>query len=177
MNRADVRVIQGGGGSGFAPETIQGIRVAGEFVGQKLESDKALEPGVLRLVDDAHPAAAQFSDNAVMGGGHADREIAAFMRVFTPQATDCPRGHFYRRALQETSRLLLRGQQRPDFPLQCLVTRARLLQKLHAVARRTLQRGLQQVIDAFPLFRIHRLSRRSIRDRARPWRCSNRASR
>src|SRR5437899_10414678 len=59
MNRADVRVIQGGSGPGLAPETVQALRVASEFVRQKLESDRALEPGVLGLVDYTHPAAAR----------------------------------------------------------------------------------------------------------------------
>ena len=35
MNRADVRVIQSGSGARFAPETVQGFRVAGEFVRTK----------------------------------------------------------------------------------------------------------------------------------------------
>ena len=69
VNRADVRVIQGGRGSGLALESIQRLRVASEFVGQELERDKAMEPRVLRLVDHAHPAAAQLSRRCGSGRG------------------------------------------------------------------------------------------------------------
>ena len=52
-------------------------------------------------------------------------------------ATDCPRRHFYRRALQEASCLLLRGQQRADLPLQGVIARARLDEKRRALDSNT----------------------------------------
>ena len=58
-------MIQSGSGSGLAPETVQGIRFASEFVTQELERDRALEPGVFGLLDLAHPAAAEVSHNEV----------------------------------------------------------------------------------------------------------------
>src|SRR5437762_9088244 len=109
-------MIQTGRGSGFAPETIQSRGVAREFVGQELESDKAFKPGVLGLVDHAHSSAAQLSGNAVMRDGATDREIAL--------AGERPRGHFYRRRLQEAFRLLMRRQQIADLALQRFVVRA-----------------------------------------------------
>ena len=36
INRADIGVIQSGSGSGLAPETVQGLRVAGEFARTKI---------------------------------------------------------------------------------------------------------------------------------------------
>src|SRR5947208_3347657 len=92
MNRADVRVIQGGSGSSLAPETIQGLRVASELVRQKLESDEALEPGVFGLVDHTHPACAQLLDDAVVGDGAADQRIGAFLCGFALLASEGPRG-------------------------------------------------------------------------------------
>src|SRR5579871_769867 len=59
VNRADVRMIQGGRRASLSPETVQGLGVAGEFIGQKLESDKAVESRVLSFVDHAHTAAAE----------------------------------------------------------------------------------------------------------------------
>ena len=113
-----------------------------------------------------------------MGDGPADQGIGAPVAAsFALLRRDGLRGHLDRRALQEPSGLLLRGQQRPDLPLQRLVARARLPQKRVALLGRTLQHRLQQAIDLFPSFRIHRLSRRSVRGRAKPWRCSSRASR
>ena len=175
MNRADVRVIQGGGGSSLAPETIQGLRVASELVRQKLESDEALEPGVFGLVDHTHPACVQLLDDAVVGDGAADQRIGAYLCGFALLASEGPRGHFYRRILQEPSYLTLRRQQGPDFALQGLVARACMAQKRLALFGRTVQHRLQYVINLFPSFRVHLRSRRSARGRARPWPPSSRA--
>jgi hypothetical protein len=66
-------VIKSGSGSGLALETVQGIRIASEFVTQELERDRALEPRVFGLLDHAHPTA-EVSQNAVMGDGLPDHE-------------------------------------------------------------------------------------------------------
>ena len=66
VNGADVGMIQGGCGLGFALEAGQGLRVAGHFPGQKLECDKTVQPRVFSLVDHAHTAAAQLLNNAVV---------------------------------------------------------------------------------------------------------------
>ena len=50
----------------FAPETGQCLLVFGYFVGQELEGNKAAELHILSLVNDAHPAAAQLLDDAVV---------------------------------------------------------------------------------------------------------------
>ena len=49
VDGADVGVIEGGGGSGFAFEAVEGLRVFGEFVGEKFEGDEAAELRCLRL--------------------------------------------------------------------------------------------------------------------------------
>src|SRR5437773_11015278 len=107
MDRADVRVIQGGSRSGLAAETIRGLRVTSQFAGQKLESDKTVQPGVLSLVDHPHPACAQFLDYPVVGDGPADQRIGALPRVVAMLPGDGARGHFDGRTLQETSCLHL----------------------------------------------------------------------
>src|ERR1700735_4239790 len=48
MNRADVRVIQGGSGSRPAPETGQGIRGGGGFIGTKTEEPQSGAAGYPR---------------------------------------------------------------------------------------------------------------------------------
>src|SRR5579883_1376662 len=67
MDRADVRVVEGGGGSRFAPESLQGIRIVRHFIGQELEGYEATQVRVFGLVNHAQAAAAKFGDNAVMG--------------------------------------------------------------------------------------------------------------
>jgi len=39
---------------------------------KKLQSDKTVKPGILRLVDDTHPSTAELFDNAVVRDGLAD---------------------------------------------------------------------------------------------------------
>ena len=43
VNGADVGMIQGGRGAGFAAKTFEGLRVMRDIVGQKLEGDEAAE--------------------------------------------------------------------------------------------------------------------------------------
>ena len=43
----------------LAAKALQGLRVVGELVRQKLQSDKAAELDVLRLVNDSHATAAE----------------------------------------------------------------------------------------------------------------------
>src|ERR1700723_569028 len=72
VDGADVRVIQRRGGLRFAPETGQSVEVLRNVFGQELESDKAVQPSILSLVDDPHPAATELLDDAVMRDGMAD---------------------------------------------------------------------------------------------------------
>jgi hypothetical protein len=67
VDGADVRVVQCGRGFGFALETAEGLRIAGEFVGQELQGDVAAQLQVFRLVDHTHTAATDLAEDAVMG--------------------------------------------------------------------------------------------------------------
>ena len=59
VDRADVGVVQRGGRARLALEALERLRVAAELLGQELQRDAAAELRVLRLVDDAHAAAAE----------------------------------------------------------------------------------------------------------------------
>ncbi len=72
VNRADVGVIECGTGFGFALETLEGLRVVGQFVGKKFQSDGAIETSVLGFIDYAHAAATEFFEDAVVRDGAAD---------------------------------------------------------------------------------------------------------
>ncbi len=54
VDRADVRVVQGGRSFGLPLETAESLRVVGEFVGKELQGDVATELQVFRLVDHTH---------------------------------------------------------------------------------------------------------------------------
>src|SRR5262245_47977127 len=45
------------------------------IVGQKFERDETVQPRVLSLINDTHPAATEFLDDAVMRDGLADEGL------------------------------------------------------------------------------------------------------
>src|SRR5215831_9171136 len=79
IDRADVRVVQRGGGLGFSLKTRQCLRVFGYIVREELEGDKSTELHVLRLINHTHPTTTQLLDDAVVRDGLADQ-----MRGFHP---------------------------------------------------------------------------------------------
>ena len=59
VDRHDVRMVQPRGELGLPNETAPERLVVGQLVGEDLDRDAALEPRILRQVDDAHPATAE----------------------------------------------------------------------------------------------------------------------
>ena len=66
VDRADAGVVEGRGGAGLALEALERGGVPGHLGRQELERDVAAEGGVLGLVDDAHPTAAELRGDAVV---------------------------------------------------------------------------------------------------------------
>jgi len=52
VHTADIGVTQRGGGFGFPVETLAGFLVGEQVGGEKFEGNRALELGVVGLVDD-----------------------------------------------------------------------------------------------------------------------------
>ena len=75
VDGADVRMVQRGSGAGLAAKTFESLWVLRDVVGEELEGDKAAQGGVLGLVNNAHPAAAQFFDDAIVRDGLADHAV------------------------------------------------------------------------------------------------------
>jgi hypothetical protein len=59
---------------GFALKAGKRLRITGNLLGQELEGDKAMQPSVLGLVDDAHAAASEFLDDTVVRDGLAEHQ-------------------------------------------------------------------------------------------------------
>ena len=72
INGANVWMVQGGGRFSFALESSDGLGIAGKLIGQEFDGNEAMQPRVLGLVDDTHPASAQFLDDAVVRDGLPD---------------------------------------------------------------------------------------------------------
>ncbi len=87
VDRADVRVLERGGGARLTAQTLQRLRVVPHVVGQELQRDAPAELEVFGLVDDAHAAAAQLLEDPVVGDGLADHLVFA--------ASRCARNRFW----------------------------------------------------------------------------------
>src|SRR6266849_1139520 len=72
VNRADVGMVQGRGGLGFALKAAECLRVFGYVVGQELECDKPAELHILSLVHHTHPSTTELLNDAVVRDGLAD---------------------------------------------------------------------------------------------------------
>ncbi len=72
VNRTDIWVIKGRCRLRLALKTGQSLRISGHVLGQKLQGDETMEPGVLGLVHHTHPAPAELLDDAVVRDGLAD---------------------------------------------------------------------------------------------------------
>ena len=80
MNRADVRMVEGGGGSSFTSETFQRLRVMRNFVWQEFQSDETTQLGIFSLIDNSHPTAAQLLDNAIVRDSVPDHWRESYVR-------------------------------------------------------------------------------------------------
>ncbi len=69
MDGADVGMIQGRGGLGFALKARERVRVVGNIGREEFQGDKTVEADVLCFVDDTHATAAEPFDNAVVRDG------------------------------------------------------------------------------------------------------------
>ncbi len=177
VDGADVRMVEAEAERASRRKRSSAWGSPGEILGKKLQGDKATEAQFFGLVNDAHAATAKLSHDAIMGDGAAGTEYrrSADWRSLAAarDARAATSSAGVRRKLPASLRLSSKER----------TSRSSAWSPGHACRRnasrssgRTLQHRLQQAVDLFPSLGVHRLSRRSIRDRARPWRCSSRAS-
>src|ERR1700745_1201582 len=65
VNRADVGVVQRRRRSRFAPKTFQRLRIARQFIRKEFQRNKGDKFGVVGLLPDTHPAAAELFENVI----------------------------------------------------------------------------------------------------------------
>src|SRR6202022_1988668 len=107
MNRADVRVVQGGSRSRLPLETAERLAISSHLLGEELERHEPVQAAILGLIDHAHPATAQLLDDAVVRDGLADEGAEGFYGLAVLPESERPRGHLQSRTLQEAACLLL----------------------------------------------------------------------
>jgi hypothetical protein len=72
---ADVGMVEGRSRLRFPFETREGLEILGNSVRQEFEGDATVKAGIVGFVDDAHTAAAEFFDDAVMRDGLAEQGV------------------------------------------------------------------------------------------------------
>jgi len=69
VNRADSRMVESGGGLGFAAKAFQGLHVLRHVLGKKFQGHRAVQAGVHGFVHHTHSPGAKFFDDAEVGDG------------------------------------------------------------------------------------------------------------
>jgi hypothetical protein len=59
----------------LALKSRERLRILGNIWGQKLESDKTVQPSVFGFVDHAHSTAADFLEDVIVGNGLAQQRM------------------------------------------------------------------------------------------------------
>jgi len=91
VHRADVWVVQPGGGARLVEKALLGVDVPGQLRRQELEGHGALQGGVFRLVHHPHPALAELRQDPVMRNSLADhRHLAGDLIVSMRHVTAAP---------------------------------------------------------------------------------------
>ncbi len=125
VDSADVGVIQGRGGAGFALKSAERSLVTYELLWQEFQSDPASQADVFRFVHHTHAAAAQLTKHLVVSNRLAD-EGAVLGRFLMGDVLypTLKRGFF-----QEIAQSPVRAQQGLDFLGQQIVASASLIQE------------------------------------------------
>src|SRR5438477_5768603 len=124
---------------GFALEAFQRLRIARQIFRKKLKRDEPVQPRVLAFIDNAHAAAAEELDDAVVPEHRAGTY---------PLPAHCG-------AINEASRNIMGGEQGFQFLAQFSVIASRVSQEVGAALLRQLQRQLQQCFYTLPTLRSH----------------------
>jgi len=66
VDRADIGMVECRRSTRLPAKAFQCLWVFREFIGQKFQSDEATKLGVLSLVNDTHPTAAELLNNAIV---------------------------------------------------------------------------------------------------------------
>jgi hypothetical protein len=77
VNRADIRVIERGGGLRFALKASERAGIGADIFRKKFQSDVATEARVFGSVNDSHAAAAEAFKNAIVRKALADELVGA----------------------------------------------------------------------------------------------------
>src|SRR5687767_11564482 len=111
----------------FAREPAQRLWIRQELFGDELERHRTAQPRVFGLVHDAHAAATELLDDAVVRERLTDQRIAAGLTaVVAALSGELACGEIDRRIAEEPVGTVVCSEQRTDFFFQPLVAAARV---------------------------------------------------
>ncbi len=73
VDRADIRVVERGGGLRLALEALERARIAGQVCRKEFQSDEAVQACVFCFINHPHPSTAEAVNDAVVGDGLPDQ--------------------------------------------------------------------------------------------------------
>jgi hypothetical protein len=142
VNRANIGVVEGGGGASLPLETAEGLCVLRDIVRQKLESYEPVQVNVLGLVNHTHSTGAYPFDDAVMGDGLTDHSFGLDRRGFGEQRLDWVVEYSLARGST--------GQHPFDFTPEIGVLPASAIKECSAGNRLAFQCGMKERFDPVP---------------------------
>ena len=95
VDRADIGMVQSRRRLRLTLKTLENVFVRDKVSRQKLQSHRALELGVVRLIDDTHPALTEFVGDLVVRDGSTDHDNSILLlltELFVPVFDDPDHG-------------------------------------------------------------------------------------
>ena len=151
VDGADVRIVEGRGGARLAQEAVLGGAVPAVLGRQQLDRHPAPQPGVLGLIDHAHAAGADLTDQPIGPelAGHGMRRFTGRLREELGRDLRSRRG-------QEAPRSFVRDPQGFHLGAELRISGARLIEKGAALLRRTVEHLVEKSLDPLPALGIGR---------------------
>src|ERR1700690_2703514 len=183
IDGTNVAVVKRAGGASLALESDDCRGVRGDLFGQELQRYQAPQPRIARLIDNPHPSAAYFVDDAVVGDGLTCDQSAALACGMPLPLSHQAGGHFQGGRLDKAPSFQIKREQRFNLPAKFQIRAARAFQKCAPLGVVTLQCGVIQLLQPARSLSIHRPSLRSLlrsfppsgRAKAKLWQISSRA--
>ena len=141
MDGDDVRVIEGGGGTGFPGEALDDGWIVRVAIGQNLQRDIAVEPQVVGAVDFAHATRSEERCDPVGSQVRSDRESACDAIVAV---------HGRDARLQKMFGVRRNRQQSVDFAAKSSVAATCIVEERRPLAGGQPDTGVEQLFDPPP---------------------------
>ena len=148
VDGGDSRVRKGCGGLGLPPQAVPALIVTRKLPGERLDRDRAAQSGIVGQVHHAHPTLSELSGHDVLSEASSNQRLARPDLGSLGSRCVCWR-------IDEAARLFVVGKERGDLSPQRGIARAGFVDEGGAARWVVLQRGVEELVESVPAFRIH----------------------